>query len=440
MFKKFICCFLVIILCFCFIGCKEKQSTNIYDSNGKIVVSIANINSFSGNESAYLDVVVSEACKIISKVKSCDEATAKKQLDKYNVYTYLDADITSAIAESYSENISGTNFGCAITNLSGKLIAAYSVDTDNSQNFALSKMQQHSSMKPLSVYAPAIESGVVNWSTVTVDSPYKKITAENNKQYDWPSNANGKYSNENITVYEAIKQSLNTVAVKVLSHYGVNNSIDFLQKSFGIDVSYEQYKATIYGEDEVIGNIALGATQAGSSPIEMASYYQIFANGGCYTAPTAIKQITDADGNVVYKDTSTSTQVISAETSYIMNELLRGVITRGGTGADAYVENIETAGKTGTGDNFADNWFVGITPEYSCAVWHSNLDNKNLAPKLFSSITKKAKVENSIFMTSPNVKKYIYCADSGMLLGNNCKKAEMGYFTKDNPPASCNMH
>lgn len=440
MVKRFISLLLTFAIFFSVAGCKGNQVANIYDNNSNVVVSVADINSFSGHEAAYLDIVIAEACEIISQLVDCDTATAKKNLQDYSIYTYLDVNLTSAVATSYSETINGANFGCAITSLNGKLISAYSISADPTQNFASTKTQQHSAMKPLSVYAPAVESELVNWSTLTADSPYKKITEENGSQFDWPANATGTYTNENTTIYQAIQQSLNTVAVKVLSQYGVNNSMDFLQKNLGVDVQFEQYKATIYGEDEVIGNIALGATQAGSSPVDMAGYYQIFANGGYYTTPTAIKQITDKKGNIIYKDNATATQVISSQTSYIMNELLQGVVSPGGTGTDAYTEGIQIAGKTGTGDAFTDNWFVGVTPEYSCAVWHSSYNNTNLSPKVFSKIASSANIQNTLFMTSPDVKKYIYCPDSGLLLGTSCKRAEMGFFSKDNPPQECTMH
>lgn len=440
MVKKFVCVLLAVIICFSVMGCAKNAENYIYDGSGEIVVASGDIASLSDENSAYVDVVVAEACDIIAKIKGSNAESVKKQLKNYSIYTYLDKSLTPVIADAYANTVMGTNFGCAITDLDGKLLSVFSASSTKDKNFAREKMQQHSTIKPLSVYAPAIESGTINWSTLTEDSPYKQLVNSKGVTYDWPSNATGKYTYENVSVYTAIKQSVNTVAVKILSQYGVNNSIDFLQNKLGIDLKFEQYKATIYGEDEVIGNIALGATQAGSTPIDMAGYYQIFANGGYYTAPTAIKKITDSKGNIVYEDTSQSAQVISAETSYIMNELLRGVTKASGTGADAYVEGVQISGKTGTGDASADNWFVGVTPEFSCAVYHSNFNNTNLAATVFSDIVENTEIENTLFMTSPNVEKYIYCAQSGMLLGSGCKKAEMGYFLKDNPPQSCTFH
>ncbi len=440
MLKKALCLLFSLILCFGIVGCGESSSAGIYDSKEKLVASCKNPFEDVGICAAYLEIAVEEAYTIIAKIEGCDKSTAEKHLSDYNIYTYLNNAITSAIVSAYDETVNDSDFGCAITDLDGHIIAVHSAYTSEKQNNAVVKRQQHSSIKPLSVYAPAIEKGIINWASLYEDSPYKQITDQNGVKYDWPSNATNFYSREDTTVCTALKESLNTVAVKILAEYGVNNSIDFLQTNLGIDLSAEQYKSTIYGEDEVIGNIALGATQAGSSPVDMAGYYQIFANGGLYTPPTAIKKITDKNGTIVYENKQQSKQIISAETSYIMNELLQGVVSPGGTGADAYTENMQTAGKTGTGENSTDNWFVGVTPIYSCAVWHSDLGTSNLAPKVFSKIADNIGAENKLFMTSPNVQKFIYCPESGLLLGTSCKRAEMGFFNTGKVPANCDIH
>lgn len=440
MFKKIFSLLMVTAIFFASVGCGKNSKSSIYDNDQNVIVSVADVAATTDESKAYLDIAVEEATEIIAALEGVDVSSKKINLKNYNIYTYYDPQLTKAIADAYSATVKGADFGCAITSLNGNLLAAYSASNDNAQNFATTKKQQHSAMKPLSVYAPAIESGLINWSTQIEDSPYKQIENSGGQPYSWPANANGRYSLENTSIYQAVKQSLNTVAVKVLAEYGVDKSIDFLQTKLGIDLSAEQYRATIYDGEEVLGNIALGATQAGSSPVEMAGYYQMFANGGYYCKPTAIKKITTKDGTTIYENKSMATQVISSETSYIMNELLRGVITAGGTGSEAFVEDVQIAGKTGTGDNFIDNWFVGVTPEYSCAVWHSNVNDSNLASKTFAKITEKANVEIPAFMTSPNVKKVIYCDDSGLMLGQSCTKAELGYFDASKVPEVCTAH
>lgn len=306
-------------------------------------------------------------------------------------------------------------------------------------NLSVQKNPPYSTIKPIAVYAPALENKKINWSTLTADSPYKKITDNNGNLRDWPANATNTYSKNPVTIYEAIRQSLNTVAVKTLKDYGVSDSIDFLKENFKFDLKTEAYKANVFGEEESLGSVALGYTVEGASTVDMAGYYQIFANGGNYTEPKTIKKIVDDAGRIIYECKPESKRIISEETSHIMNELLKGVITVGGTGEKANCSETAVAGKTGTGDANSGNWFVGITPQYSCAVWHSVSDS-NYASEIFSNIIKNSVITIKDFRTSPNVVKKIYCKESGKLMTVNCRNVELGYYTADNIPSICDVH
>lgn len=427
-------------------GCKTEQLTlSIYDKNQVHITSLSDRSEYITPKSgAYIDIVINEATEIIADIEHCDEKQAKRLLfnSEYCIYTYFDEDINNAISETYKTISQDLNMGCAVTNLNGNLIAAYSglYNSNEFINYALHKTPPYSSFKPLAVYAPAIERKIINWSSLFEDSPYKKIQDSSGSLMDWPSNYTDTYSNKEVTPYTAIKESLNTVAVKCLSKLGVNNSIDFLIEKLSVNLEFEQYKSTIYGQEEVIGNIALGYLQYGVSPIDMAGYYQIFANGGNYIKPQTVLKICDSSGKAVYSRDVQGSQVISSDTSCIMNKLLQGVVTPGGTGAKAYCGDIPVAGKTGTGDENKGNWFVGVTPEYSCAVWHSNTGQGNFAAKMFSEIITNIKSNNKSFMTAENVKQKIYCLDSGMLLSDKCKKFELGYYADGNIPDICNKH
>ena len=139
-----------------------------------------------------------------------------------------------------------------------------------------------------------------------------------------------------------------------------------------------------YGEEEVLGNLGMGYLREGVSPVDMAGYYQIFANGGKYYKPTAIYEIKDNSGKSIYKRNVSINQVIEKSTADIMNLLLQEVVSENGTGKDAMIDGLAVGGKTGTGEK--GNWFVGFTPEYTCAVWHSTQLEKNYGCKIFSKI------------------------------------------------------
>lgn len=441
MIKKIISINLVLallILVFC--GC-DKQTTEIYASDRKLLAELKDSKIEKNDYYAYVDIVLSEAADIIMSKENIgkNQSLDKIFADGYIIYTYCDVDMINAMKMACNKMDKKINYASAVTDLNGNLVAAYSLSDKSDDNLSLQKNPPYSTIKPIAIYAPALENKRINWSTVTEDSPYKKITDNNGASRDWPANATNTYSKKSVTVYEAIRQSLNTVAVKTLKDYGVIDSINFLKENFKLDLKTEEYKVNMFGEEESLGSVALGYTVEGVSTVDMAGYYQIFANGGNYIKPKAIKKIVDVEGKVIYERESESIRIISEETSYIMNELLKGVVTVGGTGEKANCSKTAVAGKTGTGDANSGNWFVGITPQYSCAVWHTASDS-NYASEIFSNIIINSEITIKDFRTSPNVVKKIYCKESGKLMSPDCRQVELGYYTADNIPSVCDVH
>ena len=126
-----------------------------------------------------------------------------------------------------------------------------------------------------------------------------------------------------------------------------------------------------------------------------------------------------------------------------MNRLLTGVVERGGTGARAALPGMEVCGKTGTGELNESNWFVGLTPEYSCAVWHSNGGVGNIAPAMFSTIMYNMPTDmntTKAFKKCANVYKSVYCAESGLLFSESCSRMQIGYYVRGEEPAPCPGH
>ncbi len=423
-------------------GCRDETTTSIvYDTNGAAFATIgADVDAEV--QQAYCDVVKNEMIPLLMQVYDCNESEAKTlfKTNTYHIYTAFDERAFTAMDESLSAQNSYP-LGCAMTDLAGNLLAVYSVGDEG--NHALTPRSPHSSFKPLSVYMQAIESGKAHWSKLYLDTPVKQITDESGKSQDWPQNATGSYSMRPTTVRDAVAQSLNTVAVSCLADIGVKQSLAFLQEKFGMPVETEQELCEIYGEDELIGNVALGYLTRGLSPIEMAGYYQIFANGGAYTAPKAITKLCDADGKILYTREESAEQVISASTAQVMNRLLREVVSTSGTGAAAAVQGVQTAGKTGTGDDNSDNWFVGVTPHYSMAVWHGASD-ENQSSEHFATVMDKvyATIEqpNTNFITYAPLERVIFCGESGMAITDGCTQSEIGYYVDGTAPAVCERH
>lgn len=420
-----------------FSGCGGTAST-IYAADGTQLVTVGKTVSYNSDaRSAYFRLVIDEAAAILSELESCTTAKAKTMLyqNGYRIDTAFDQTVFDAMkAGMDAGNV--TDISCALTNLNGDLIAAYS------SSGALTASSPYSSFKPLSVYMQAVEKGLAGWSSLYVDAPVKPITDENGITTDWPQNSTGTYTYEDTTVAKAVSDSINTVAVRCLEDVGVLSSITFLKDMLGVPLEAEEAYAKQEGEEEVLGNVALGYLTEGVTPADMAGYYQIFANGGVYVKPQAVVGISDQNGNVLYTRDKQETQVISKATAHVMNRLLREVVA-GGTGTAAACDGVQVAGKTGTGDNISSNWFVGITPQYSCAVWHGE-HTENTAAAYFSSVMTRVydalPQQNTNFITHAALTQLPYCDESGMAATDGCTRIDIGYYADGHIPDVCDRH
>lgn len=388
-------------------------------------------------EQAYAEYVTQEAKNILVEAKKTDADNANDYIFKNitSINTNYNPETQKLLKASYDKNkkLLAAECAMAVTDLNGKLIAVFSNGTE--ENLALRKTYAGSTIKPLSVYAPAIDSGKFNWSYAIEDSPVKQVQEQDGSLSDWPTNSDGRYTNKNMCLVDALAFSTNTVAVKLLQEYGVENSVKILDETYGMSVDFEKDKMNSVGEDEILGNIALGYLYEGVSVVDMAGYYQVFATGGKYTAPKAVDEIFDENGSV-YKSEYTSVKAMKTETAQIMNKMLKKVVTVG-TGVEANIDNVNVVGKTGTTSGNADNWFVGVTPEYSCAVWHSAIDDGNICPEVFAGIFESVEGTVEDFPGSGKIEAKLYCEKSGLLRGEKCIYCNKGYYLKTENLAQC---
>lgn len=424
-------------------GCQKEAAggrITVLDAGGNTLAVLENQQQLrTADCPAYLEIALIETAQLLAQREQSDaqstlDALFSRELTIHTAYVPAVCEALKAAAGDREET------GMAVTDLKGNLLAAYS--SDPQINYALQKNAPYSAFKPLSVYLPAIAGGKINWFTRYEDSPYKQIKNEDGTLEDWPKNSGGSYCLEQVTVYTALKKSLNTVAVKCLEQVGVTNSIQFLQESFGIPLKQEADAARELGEEEVIGNVALGYLEVGLSPVDMAGYYQIFGNGGKYAVPRAVTGLKDASGQVLYERAVEFKQVTDPEVADVMNRLLQGVVT-GGTGVDARLKSCQVAGKTGTGDDHGGNWFVGLVPGYSCAVWHGKAE-QNGAAAMFGAAMEPifALGESKLgeFAAYSPLHRELCCAESGMPAREGCSVIELAYFITDYEGQPCNIN
>jgi penicillin-binding protein 2A len=177
-----------------------------------------------------------------------------------------------------------------------------------------------------------------------------------------PKNYDGRYRGE-VTMYEAVVDSLNVPAVWLLDQIGVDRGMESVRR-FGIPL----------GEKERQLGLALGGLNEGTSPLHMAQAYAAFANRGVMVEAHAIRRIEKPDGELVAQWYKKSVRVTSEEVAQKITYMLKGVVEEG-TGTAAKIPGRPTAGKTGTtqlpggGNGAKDHWFVGYTPQLVGAVW-----------------------------------------------------------------------
>jgi penicillin-binding protein 1A len=226
--------------------------------------------------------------------------------------------------------------------------------------------QPGSTIKPIGVYAPALDNGYTA-ATVIDDAP---VVYGNFKPRNYSRNFSGL-----VPLRYGLQQSLNIVAVKVVQDIGTQRSIDYLKK-FGITtiVTRDQNSVT---NDEGLGSVALGGLTYGVKPIEMAAAYSVFPNKGIYAKPISFTKILDKNNNVIYENKPVKEKVISEQVAYLMVDLMKGVI-KGGTGTAAALSKMPAGGKTGTTSDTKDAWFIGYTPYYTTSVWIGHDEPKSL--------------------------------------------------------------
>ncbi len=222
------------------------------------------------------------------------------------------------------------------------------------------RRQPGSTIKPIAVYAPAIDNGTITIASMVQNSPLD-ING-------WtPKNANNKFS-EPVSVRTAVAYSYNLPAIRVLEELTVDTSFEYMTDKLHINLVRSRKEGNDYVSDKGYAPLALGGLTDGVTVMEMNSAYSTFANGGEYIQPTSYTKVYDASGKILINKTPERNQAFSQETAFIMTRLLKGVVDTG-TAAGYGIRGMDTCGKTGSTDDNMDRWFVGFTPYYVGTVW-----------------------------------------------------------------------
>lgn len=405
------------------------------------------INGGLGNKQYgyYVDAVIEEAIYILSAQKTypdTDDAEAAIYRAGLKIYTALDAELQKYSEETYANparflkqtSPSGQAVQSAMAVVEAKngevksIMGGRTYQAQRQFNRAISAYRQPgSAIKPLTVYGPALEAGLMPFNTLD-DAP---ISYKSGGTVWSPKNYDGRFRGI-ITMRAAVQDSVNTYAVQTLDKVGIRASFDF-GRSLGLPLL-----DTPGSNDLALAPLSLGGLTQGVTPVQMAAAYGAYANGGVYNDPHFIRRIVDARGAEIYSYKSNSKRVMTEQTAWLMTSMLRTVVTSG-TGTRAQVPGVFTVGKTGTTDDYRDSWFCGFTPTYACAVWQG-FDQKDtlrnnppqypsetafggdIPARLFSSILTKAHQSSKPGQPSMpgNIIQVSVCKASGKIPGEIC--------------------
>ena len=410
--------------------------------------------SAQGVTSYYTVAVIEEVIAVLMEQNDWTREYATDRLKRggYRIYMNVNPTYQQILEEKFldwqtfspnqlSENSNGEipQAAFVLMDYEGRVLALVGGKGEKTQSRNFNRATQAgrspgSAIKPIAVYAPALEYDLINWSTVLVDSPVMQLNGKN-----YPSNFSGKYEGE-VTVVYALRKSLNTIPMKIIQTLTTQRAVDFMENKVGITTLLKD--GSDYGP-----SLSLGSVTNGIYLDELTAAYAPFGNGGYYYEPATYSRIEDANGNMIYDNTSAQNRAISEDTAAIMNRLLRQVVIGDqGTGHRAAMGSMEVIGKTGTSQDYHDRLFVGLTPYYIGGFW-TGYDTPAELPE--SQLYAPDKVWNTVmtdihegleaksFELSGDVVAIEFCTESGMAVGPNCTKTETGYYKKNAKPEIC---
>lgn len=334
-----------------------------------VSVDISTVNGAPTVSSPYIELVKDELNAIV-KAQGLSQT-------KFKVYTYYDKNLQRILDETLDNVDTDADKKAIILNKNNKIQAFYSTCGDEAR-------QLGSTIKPLAVFAPAIEMGVIDSCTPIND---EKI---NFNGYA-PSNYKDQYYGY-VSAKYALAKSLNSCAVKILNDCGTENCIKYLSKT---DIPLS--------DDDNSLSIALGATEKGATLSQIAGAYGTFVNKGVYTTPTVIKKIETADGKKIYEDSAIKRLIFSEETAFILNDMLKETVLSG-TAKTLSALNVSLSAKTGTvgtEDGNTDAYSVSYNGDYITSTWLGKTDG-TLMTNDVSGGTLPTKISFNIWQTMMN--------------------------------------
>lgn len=384
--------------------------------------------------SYFTDTVIQDVIDDLVEKKGYSEQMASWKVTSggVQIYTTVDLNVQSILEQVYEEQINFPNVSkngslpesaMVICNKAGDVVGIVGGRGTKTGNRVLlrseTSRQAGSSIKPLSVYAPAMDAGIITPYSVRDNEPFMQLNGK-----DWPRNDSGGYTGP-MVIRTAVAKSVNAIAVRVVDELTPKAAFEFLTN----DLNFTHLNDP---EDIDLSPMALGGMNGGVTVREMAAGYSIFLNDGIFNGGRTYTKVLNVDGTVLLENEPLNRQVFERpSTVYYMREVMRAVTTEG-TATRINIPGIETAGKTGTSQNKRDLWFCGYTPYYVGATWFGYDSDYNLTGISGNpSVTVWNEVMNRIHENLPsadldrgdssNFETASYCKISGLAPTSACR-------------------
>ena len=449
----------------------QTEEGNSYNCPSCGAVTEVDVGGSLGVYSWFTEAVMDDVCKDLAVLdgKDWEELTDKEKegylnqlkIGGYHIYSTIDMEVQKELDAVYTDLDQIPTTASAqqlwssmviIDNETGDIVAIAGNVGEKTAYDALSyateaELQTGSTQKPVAIYAPAFELGLITPASVIMDMPHHYEDGS-----PFPRNDNRRYQYSR-SVYSGIVSSVNAISVNTLDLLGLQQSYDFAKYKFRLNGLTDDYVAADGEEMSDVGwaPLGMGALTTGVTVRDMSAAYATFANNGVWREARTYTKVYDSEGNLVLDNTQEVEQILSEKTVNYMNYCLTAAVADG-TGGAAYISGQTVAGKTGTTSSNRDRWFCGFTDYYTAAVWCGYQwperivltgDTSNPACRLFKKVLTPVHegLERVKLYDSSSFRSYSMCLDSGLRASDGCTNTTSAYaYSGDVDVGYCSKH
>jgi len=307
-------------------------------------------------------------------------------------------------------------------------------------NYATQETRQPgSTIKPVAGYGYGIYTDQFHWGSKLQDSGLQMPDGST-----WPKNYSSdststNYSYNQLPIYYGLMKSLNTISARLVDSLTPDAVFKFATENMGLELTELNPKGMT---DKDLSPLSVGALTYGVTMKNMVNAYIPYGNGGTYFKAHIVSRLEQGNHELVYENVGQPHEAVDQETAYVMNRMMKNVVSSSGTAAQAQLANKEVVGKTGTTQNWDDLWFIGLTEDFVSGVWIGYKDRE----KLDTSISSAQMWYNVIgeyandldtdakYPECDTIVEGPICSNTGLMAGTYCPKGETGYWKSTNAP------